>query len=56
MKNKGFTLVELLATIVLLAIVTTIAVPSIMGISNNVKFDSTNIVIPTENNLDDIFI
>lgn len=37
MNNKGFTLVELLATIVLLAVITTIAVPSIMGISNNVK-------------------
>lgn len=37
MKNKGFTLVELLAVIVILGILITIAVPSILGVSKNVK-------------------
>lgn len=37
MKNKGFTLVELLAVIVVLALVVTIAVPSTLSISNRVK-------------------
>lgn len=35
--NKGFTLVELLAVIVILAILVTIAVPSTIGISNKLK-------------------
>lgn len=35
--NKGFTLVELLAVIVVIALITTIAVPSAMGISNKIK-------------------
>ena len=35
--NKGFTLIELLAVIVLLAVIITIAVPSIMGVSRNIK-------------------
>lgn len=37
LNNKGFTLVELLGVIVLLAIVMTIAVPSIMTVSKNIK-------------------
>lgn len=37
MKNKGFTLVELLAVIVILAILVTIAVPSTMSISKKIK-------------------
>ena len=37
MNNKGFTLVELLGVVVLLAVITTIAVPSIMSISHNIK-------------------
>lgn len=37
LNNKGFTLVELLGVIVLLAIVITIAVPSIQGITKKVK-------------------
>ncbi|MBQ6687156.1 MAG: prepilin-type N-terminal cleavage/methylation domain-containing protein [Bacilli bacterium] len=37
MNNKGFTLVELLAVIVLLAVIGTLAVPSIMGISLKTK-------------------
>jgi prepilin-type N-terminal cleavage/methylation domain-containing protein len=37
MKNKGFTLVELLAVIVILGILITIAVPSMLGVSKNVK-------------------
>lgn len=40
MKTKnGFTLVELLAVIVLLSIVITIAVPGVMGISNKIKIN-----------------
>ncbi len=35
--NKGFTLVELLAVIVLLGLLATIAVPSAIGISNSIK-------------------
>lgn len=37
MNNKGFTLVELLAVIVVLAIIIGIAVPSIMGINQSIK-------------------
>ena len=37
MKNKGFTLVELLAAVVIMAILMVIAVPSVIGISNNIK-------------------
>jgi len=37
MNNQGFTLVELLAVIVLLAVIATIATPSIMGISRKIK-------------------
>ena len=37
--KKGFTLVELLAVIVILALLATIAVPSAIGISNNIKKD-----------------
>lgn len=36
-KNKGFTLVELLAVIVILAIILVITIPSISGIMENVK-------------------
>ncbi len=39
-KKKGFTLVELLAVIVILAIVLLIAVPMVMGIIENVKKDA----------------
>ena len=37
MNKKGFTLVELLITIVILALIVVIAVPSIAGITQNVK-------------------
>ncbi|MFA5696175.1 MAG: prepilin-type N-terminal cleavage/methylation domain-containing protein, partial [Bacilli bacterium] len=37
MNKKGFTLVELLAVIVILAIILAIAVPSITGILNSAK-------------------
>ena len=35
MKNKGFTLVELLGTIVILAIIAAIAFPAVLGLLNN---------------------
>lgn len=35
--NKGFTLVELLAVIVILALITTIAVPAALSISGKIK-------------------
>jgi len=37
MKNKGFTLVELLLTIVILSLVLLIAIPSVTGVSNIVR-------------------
>ena len=37
LNNQGFTLIELLGVIVLLAVITTIAVPSVMGISRKLK-------------------
>jgi prepilin-type N-terminal cleavage/methylation domain-containing protein len=37
MKNKGFTLVELLAVIVIMGIILLVAVPSVFGISKTVK-------------------
>jgi type IV pilus assembly protein PilA len=37
MKNKGFTLVELLAVITILALLITIAVPSVTTISNKIQ-------------------
>ena len=40
MKSKGFTLVELLAVIVILAIIALIAVPVFLGIINNSKKNS----------------
>jgi type IV pilus assembly protein PilA len=39
-KIKGFTLVELLAVIVILAIILAIAVPSITGITNTASRDT----------------
>lgn len=39
MNTKGFTLVELLAVIVILAIILLIAVPNVMGIIENAKKD-----------------
>lgn len=36
-KNKGFTLVELLAVIAILALLITIAVPSVIALSNRIK-------------------
>ena len=35
MKNKGFTLTELLGTIVILAIIAIIAFPAVLGLLNN---------------------
>lgn len=40
LNNKGFTLVELLAAMVILAAIMAIAVPNIMGILNNSKADA----------------
>ena len=40
LKKQGFTLVELLAVIVILAIILLIAVPSIMGVVNRAKKDA----------------
>lgn len=37
LNKKGFTLTELLATIVILSVVVTIAVPSVIGVSNLIK-------------------
>lgn len=37
MNKKGFTLTELLATIVILSVVVTIAVPAVIGVSNLIK-------------------
>ena len=37
MNNKGFTMVELLATIGILALVITIAVPSVISVSKQIK-------------------
>ncbi len=39
-KKKGFTLVELLAVIVVLAIILAIAIPSVLGVINNSKIGS----------------
>lgn len=40
MKNKGFTLVELLAVIAILAILVIIAMPNVLGMFNNAKKDA----------------
>lgn len=40
MKKKGFTLVELLAVIVILAVILAIAVPNVLGIINKSRDDS----------------
>ena len=37
MKNKGFTLVELLAVIVIMALLLTVAVPSVIGVANKIR-------------------
>ena len=37
MKKNGFTLVELLAVIVIMAILLTIAVPNVIGVSNKIR-------------------
>ena len=37
MKNKGFTLVELLSVIVIMGVLLIIAIPGVNGISRNVK-------------------
>ena len=50
MNRKGFTLVELLAVIVILAVLITIATPNIMGLLNGSKKNTTEIVL---NNLRD---
>lgn len=42
MKEKGFTLVELLAVIVILAVILTVAVPNMFKIINKSKDDSYN--------------
>ena len=45
MNNKGFTLVELLASIIILSLILLIAVPSINGISRIVRLNSRNNLI-----------
>lgn len=40
LNNKGFTLVELLATMIILAVIMAIAVPNIVGILNNNRADT----------------
>lgn len=42
MKTKAFTLIELLAVIIILGILATIVVPNIVGIINNSKKDTLN--------------
>lgn len=42
MNKKGFTLVELLAVIIILSIIVIIAIPSIMGISKSIKENMYN--------------
>lgn len=37
MKNKGFTLVEILAVLVVLALLITIAVPNVINVSRNIR-------------------
>jgi len=41
MKNKGFTLVELLAVIVLLALISLIAIPAIVGVLRDSRIEMT---------------
>ena len=50
MRKNGFTLVELLAVIVVLAILITVATPNIMGILTKEKDKTSDIVV---NNLKD---
>ena len=50
MRKNGFTLVELLAVIVVLAILITVATPNIMGLLNKEKDKTSDIVV---NNLKD---
>jgi len=45
MKNKGFTIVELLAAIIILSIVILIAVSSISGVSKAIKTSQRNNII-----------
>ena len=37
MRKKGFTLIELLAVICIMAVLALIAVPTYIGVSNNIK-------------------